>query len=136
MAVRRRALGSRWAWVLAAVMVLPMAPRAQQAPQPTFRANLTVVSVDVVVRDKDGNIVRGLTETDFEIRADGRSQTVQTFSFQEIQVGTAPAKTTELLAGVEARAAEAALLPAAAAARTQVEPVPMRSVTLNFRVRF
>jgi len=133
MAVRRRALGSRWAWVLAAVVVLPMAPRAQQAPQPTFRANLTVVSVDVVVRDKDGNIVRGLTEKDFEIREDGRSQTVQTFSFQEIQVGTAPAKTTELLAGVEARAAEAALLPAAAAARTQVEPVPMRSEDLAGR---
>lgn len=118
--------------VAAATLVAP-ALFAQQAPRATFRANLTVVSVDVVVRDKDGNVVRGLTLDDFEIREDGRQQDIEAFSFQEIRAGAAPVGNVDLLAGVEERAAEAALLPAAAAARTQTDPVPMRSEDLAGR---
>ncbi len=129
---RRVALAG--AVLVAAILVAPATRAAQQAPRPTFRGNLTVVSVDVVVRDKDGNVVRGLTDEDFEIREDGRSQDVQTFSFQEITTGARPAQPTALLAGVEARVAEQALLPAAAAAAgTQFEPVPMRSEDLAGR---
>ena len=56
---------------------------AQQRP-PVFRSNLNVVSVDVIVRDKSGAVVRGLTAADFEIREDGRPQTIDSFTFEEI----------------------------------------------------
>ncbi len=127
--IRRAGVG-----LIAVCLTGPLKLSAQQAPRPTFRANLTIVSVDVVVRDKDGNVVPGLTREDFEIREDGRSQDLQTFSFQEIKAGAAPAQATALLAGVEARVAEQALLPAAAAAaQTQLEPVRMRSEDLAGR---
>jgi VWFA-related protein len=81
-------------------------PAAQQ--RPVFRSSREVVSIDVVVRDKDGNIVRGLTLADFEIREDGQPQDLLNFTFQEVAekqlVKTgAPA---ELLAGVEAKMSE------------------------------
>src|SRR5688572_18376233 len=60
-------------------------PRAQQGePTPVFRASTAFVSVDVVVRDESGAIVRGLTAADFTIREDGRPQQIQTLSFDEI----------------------------------------------------
>jgi VWFA-related protein len=84
-------------------------PRAQQSQRPVFRSSRDVVSIDVVVRDRDGNIVRGLTRSDFEIREDGRPQDLLAFTFQEIVDRPASAAaTTELLAGVEARMIEPA----------------------------
>ena len=77
-------------------------PIAQQ--RPVFRTTRELVSVDVVVRDRDGNIVRGLTPADFEVREDGRPQPLETFTFQEISERPAAvaAGATELLGGVEA----------------------------------
>ena len=49
-----------------------------------FRSRLNVISVDVIVRDKSGAVVRGLTAADFEVREDGRPQEVASFSFEEI----------------------------------------------------
>ncbi len=85
--------------------VLPSHPGAQQ--RPVFRSNLNVVSVDVIVRDKSGAVVRGLTAADFEIREDGRAQTIDNFTFEEITEKALPAlETADLLAGVEAKMAE------------------------------
>ena len=84
---------------------LPSARQAQQ--RPVFRSHLNVISVDVIVRDKSGAVVRGLTSSDFEIREDGRPQEVSSFSFEEISDKTVPAlQSADLLAGVEARLAE------------------------------
>jgi VWFA-related protein len=89
--------------------VLPGAAGTAQEPRPTFRSGRDLVSVDVVVRDRNGEIVRDLTAADFEIREDGRVQQVLGLSFQEITGNAlAPAATAELLAGVEERVAEAA----------------------------
>ena len=76
----------------------------RQQPRPTFRSGRDLVSVDVVVRDREGNIVRGLTAADFEIREDGRTQEILGLTFEEItDKAAAPLTTAELLAGVEQR---------------------------------
>jgi VWFA-related protein len=108
--------------VLAAALTVSVEAGSSQPPQeqrPTFRSGRDLVSVDVVVRDRSGNIVKGLTEADFEVREDGKPQEILGFSFQEISDAAAPAlAATELLAGVEEKMADAA--PAAA-------PKPMTS---------
>ena len=70
--------------VLSGFAWLGEAPRAQQGQRPVFRSSRELVSIDVVVRDREGNIVRGLTPADFELREDGDRQDVITFTFQEI----------------------------------------------------
>ncbi len=80
---------------------------AQDQVTPIFRAGSTTVSVDVVVRDRSGNIVRGLTAADFTVLEDGRPQKIDTFAFQEIvDMPVKPLETTSILAGVEERLKE------------------------------
>jgi VWFA-related protein len=62
---------------LALAGALPLA--AQDA---TFSGGVSVVSVLVSVRDKQGNIVRDLTQQDFRIEEDGRAQPIRYFSQQ------------------------------------------------------
>lgn len=96
--------------LLTATLVLsPLAgavrPSAQQQPvqtQFTETTSVNIVSVDVVVRDSKGDIVKGLTAKDFIVSEDGRRQTVETFSFQE--AATTLAEGTEsvnLLDGIQ-----------------------------------
>src|SRR4051794_2385616 len=118
--------------------LVPTGPSAQQAPsQPpasgtpapvqtpggVFRSRREVVTVDAIVRDKSGAIVRGLTADEFEIREDGRPQQVLNFSFEEIK-DKAPAaiETADLLAGVEAKLQEQTRSPTSAAAAQAAAP--------------
>ena len=100
-------------------------PLAQQ--RPVFRSAREIVSIDVIVRDRQGNIVRGLSQSDFEIREDGQAQVLLTFAFQEISDKPALAGTPppELLAGVETRMAEPART--TPAAETENTPAPLTS---------
>jgi VWFA-related protein len=52
-------------------------PTPQQ--RPVFKATVELVQVDVVVRDRDGNPVRGLTAEDFVILDRSKPQSVATF---------------------------------------------------------
>ena len=61
------------------------------APRQVFRSAREVITVDVIVRDKSGNVVRGLSANDFEIREDGQPQQILNFSFEEIR-DKAPAR--------------------------------------------
>ncbi|MEP6960737.1 MAG: VWA domain-containing protein, partial [Acidobacteriota bacterium] len=45
-----------------------------------FTSSVRVVNVFVTVRDKDGELVHGLTQSDFELSEDGRKQTIRYFS--------------------------------------------------------
>jgi len=91
-----RLLPTRVLLLLAAVAVCATSLAASQAPgqpgqaapQPppraVFRSNVDLVTVSVVVRDKNGNVVKGLTRDDFTIIEDGKNQSIDTFDFEEI----------------------------------------------------
>ncbi len=66
-----------------------IAQQQQQGPATVFRISRDIISIDVVVRDRSGALVRGLGAADFEIREDGRPQEVLTTSFQEVKAAAA-----------------------------------------------
>ena len=57
----------------------PPASPGQQPPPTTFRSATALVEVDIIVKDKDGHFVSGLTSDDFEVLEDGHPQKVQHF---------------------------------------------------------
>ena len=109
---------------LAAGTGRPSAQQQQgQQPPDTLRfessASVSIVSVDVVVRDASGNVIRGLTAKDFVVSEDGKPQTIETFSFQEISAAAPGAPDIQLLDGLEDKVrAEAARAVSAAPAAT------------------
>lgn len=73
-----RSPSRRYALRLTAGAVCAIA-RAQQA---TFSTGVNVVNVLVTVRDKQGQLVKGLTQDDFTLEEDGRKQAIRYFSPQ------------------------------------------------------
>ena len=57
---------------------------------PTFPTRADAITVDVVVLDRDGRPVRGLTKADFTVLEDGQPQEIVSFEAREIQAGPAP----------------------------------------------
>ena len=51
-------------------------PPATQGQAPTFRADVTLITNDVIVRDNDGQFVSNLVKEDFEIFEDGIKQEI------------------------------------------------------------
>jgi VWFA-related protein len=123
--------------VLVAATATSTSPFAQQQSQPVFRSRLNLVSVDVIVRDKSGAVVRNLTAADFEVREDGKAQEITNFNFEEITDKAVPAlQSADLLAGVEEKLAEESKRAASAsttAARPAEAPTPMTSDMLAGR---
>jgi len=95
----------------------PQAPA--HAPRATFKSGLDLVVVNVVVRDKDGNLVRDLTRSDFVVTEDGKAQAVTSFNFQEIERAPMPSMETQTVLGAIAQ-------PARAAAGTPAAPAEAR----------
>src|SRR4029079_13947704 len=81
------------ATVAAAALATPVILAQQPAgPQkaPVFRTHTTLVRVDVIVRDKDGKVVKGLKDSDFIVYEDGKAQDITSFTFQEIATEPLP----------------------------------------------
>lgn len=81
---RRAGLGWRRAPALGAVGLViglaGVAPGARQGPQqPLFRSGTELVQVDAIVQDGDDKFVSGLAADDFEVREDGKAQSIQLF---------------------------------------------------------
>ncbi len=72
------------ALAVVAAALLPSSTGAQQIPtlfgsgddQPTFRADVTLITNDVIVRDGSGQFVSNLTKDDFIIKEDGVGQEI------------------------------------------------------------
>jgi VWFA-related protein len=67
----------RWA-VTFALCIIPAVFFAQQA-QPTFRADVTLVSTDVIARDQKGAFVADLTKENFTLLEDDQPQAISSF---------------------------------------------------------
>ena len=67
----------------------PAAP-PQQEPARRFDTNVgvSIVRVDVLVHDKDGNVVRGLEADDFTLTENGKAQEISTVYFDELKNDT------------------------------------------------
>ena len=58
-------------------------PHSQIAPGP-IRVTSELVLANVVVRDKQGNLIRGLKKEDFVLYEDGKRQDISTFDFENV----------------------------------------------------
>src|SRR4029077_6707875 len=90
----------------------PVANVAQQAPVPSsaqtpaqapqaIRVATEVVLVNVVARDKKGNLVRGSKREDFTVLEDGQKQQVSSFDFENIDELALAGQTTPITTGTE-----------------------------------
>jgi VWFA-related protein len=67
----------------------PAEPETKPAPEmttqetPVFRVRVNQVLMRVVVRDRDGKVVEGLTKDDFEIRDNGKPQKIASFNSEK-----------------------------------------------------
>ena len=68
----------------------PPAPEGDAAQQPTFRADINFVRVDVIVNDENGDPVTDLTEADFEVFEDGELQTIEQFRLIQVDGNPPP----------------------------------------------
>ena len=108
---------------LAAGLLLPTALPGQQpaAQPPTFveSVEVRVVNVDVVVLDRDGRSVVGLTRDDFELLVDGRATPLSNFAAYEESAALAAQELTLETPGTTLEGAVAEL-PRAAPASTWI----------------
>jgi VWFA-related protein len=70
----------------AAVLVADQAPAPAQPQPPTFKLRVDYVEVDVVVTDRNGNLVKDLKKEDFQVLEDGKAQTVTAFTQVDIPI--------------------------------------------------
>src|ERR1017187_2737159 len=55
-----------------------------------FGATTQLVVVDVTVKDKSGNPIKGLKPADFSITEDGKKQDIKIFTYQELEKTVTP----------------------------------------------
>jgi len=83
----RKTVGITCLCALAAnVPLRALAQQASSPPQsvPAIRATTELVLVNVVARDKKGNLVRDLNQKDFTVLEDGQKQQIASFDFENI----------------------------------------------------
>lgn len=72
--------GRRWSWLTALILAGAGALAHTEAQKgPTFPSDVALVKVDVVVVDRSGKPVRGLTRADFRVFDEGRERPVVSF---------------------------------------------------------
>lgn len=69
--------------VSALVVAVAGAPLYGQDPVPTFRTGVSLVSVNAVVKDRRGRVVRDLDRDDFQILENGAARPIVDFGFSD-----------------------------------------------------
>jgi VWFA-related protein len=94
-------------------MMVPQAALAQNARNGevgfTFKVTSDLVLVSVTVRDKKGDLVRGLKQSDFTVLEDGKTQSIQSFDIEDVN-NFAPSAPTSGPEQAEAAATKTDLL--------------------------
>ena len=81
----------------------PQTPKAPAAPRRSgfrFRVNTNLVLVNVVARDKQGNLIRGMTKDDFQLLEDGKPQTIADFGFEDVDAIALESQNAPTVSGV------------------------------------
>ena len=108
----KRQIAAAFAAILAITNVF--APiRAQDAPQqPQYRMHVTseLVLVNVVARDRHGNLIRDLKKGDFTLSEDGKKQEISTFDFENVDALATAGAAEATVSGAAGNAANAGLL--------------------------
>jgi len=84
--MKKQVWGAAFAAFCGGAVVLAQQPPPPQSQQPTFRVQVDYVEVDVVVTDRNGNLVRDLKKEDFQVLEDGKAQAINTFTFVNIPI--------------------------------------------------
>lgn len=66
-------------WFSGCAIAPAQTPAEKSAPVSTLSVDARLVNLPVVVRDKKGAIVSGLTKTDFDLKVDGKAQVIRYF---------------------------------------------------------
>ena len=77
--------------IVVACSVAALAARQAPPQPPTFRVTVDAVSIDAVVTDRNGEVVRDLTAADFEVFQSGKRQRVTFAHFVPVLAAAAPA---------------------------------------------
>jgi VWFA-related protein len=89
------------------------APQPPQQPQqPQYRMHVTseLVLVNVVARDKHGNLIRDLKREDFTLTEDGKRQDISTFDFENVDALATAGGAEATVTGAAGSAPNAGLL--------------------------
>lgn len=103
-----------WLAVLLPLSSQQVGRNAESPAQPTFKTSTQLVIETVVVKDKNGNTVPGLTAKDFTITEDGVPQQIKFFEHQKLDE-SAPVAPVAETAHIE---------PLARLTKTQIAPEP------------
>ena len=120
----------------AALLLQPLwTAGAQEAPQQPaqapgrIRVTSELVLVNVVVRDKNGDLVRGLKKEDFTVYEDGKQQEIRSFDFENVDELALAGKSEATVTG---SAAEGGLLRAGPAQAAPLDARDRRLMLLFF----
>ncbi|HYK39530.1 MAG TPA: VWA domain-containing protein [Candidatus Eremiobacteraceae bacterium] len=72
------------ALIAASSPLLAQQTQDSATPQIVIRATTELVLVNVVARDKKGNLIRDLKKEDFTLLEDGKKQTISSFDFEDV----------------------------------------------------
>src|ERR1700748_90111 len=96
---RSNSWSRRFVALLLSLSVLPWSMVAQNGDQDNsgfnLKRNVEIVLVNVVVRDKQGNIIRGLKKDDFTITEEAKPQMLSSFDFEETDTQALPPLETQ-----------------------------------------
>lgn len=111
---------ARLSAVVVACTVAAVAARQAPSELPRFRVAVDIVSIDAVVTDRNGNVVRDLTAADFEVVQNGKRQKVTFAEFVPVAVAPPAARSAATGAVLVPPSVEAPRPPAQRMTREQV----------------